>query len=77
LSGDEINLEEAWMKQEVTESDVVDLYEQMLYERATKGIRPALYVSSSIDLECSALLLLNRPAEVLLAGRAARNKNPL
>ena len=39
-------------------SDMVDLYEQMLSERAEKGIRPVLYISSGTDLECSMLILL-------------------
>jgi len=57
------------MDQEMTDLDVVDLYEEMLCERAAKGIRPVLYVSSSTDFECSALMLLDKPAEVQLAGR--------
>ena len=57
------------MEQEITDSGVVDLYEEMLYERAAKGIRPVLYVSSSTDFECSALMLLDKRAEALFAGR--------
>jgi hypothetical protein len=57
------------MEQEMTDSDVVDLYEEMLYERAAKGIRPVLYVSSHKDLECSVLMLLDEALEVQLAGR--------
>lgn len=57
------------MEQEMTDSDVVDLYEEMLYERAAKGIRPVLYVSSHKDLECSVLMLLNEALEVQLSGR--------
>jgi hypothetical protein len=41
------------------DSDMVDLYEQMLSERAAKGVRPVLYISSCTDLECSILVLLN------------------
>ena len=44
------------------EADVVDLYEEMLYARAAKGIRPVLYVSSRKDLEFSVTLLLCQPA---------------
>ena len=40
------------------DSDMVDLYEQMLSERAEKGIRPVLYISSYTDLECCKLSLL-------------------
>jgi len=54
---------------EMTDSDVVELYEELLYERAAKGIRPVLYVSSPTDLECSVLMLLNKPPEVQLTGR--------
>ena len=50
----------------MTASDRVDLYEEMLYTRAAKGIRPVLYVSSQKDLECSVLILL---PERKLAGR--------
>lgn len=57
------------MQQEMTDSNAVDLYEQLLFERATKGIRPVLYVSSRKDLECSVLMLLDEPPEITLAGR--------
>ena len=40
------------------DSDMIDLYEDMLSERAAKGIRPVLYISSCTDLECSMLVLL-------------------
>ena len=57
------------MDERMTDSGMVDLYEEMLYERAAKGIRPVLYVSSTKDLECSVLMLLNEAPEVKLAGR--------
>ncbi len=57
------------MEREMPDSDVVDLYEELLYERAAKGIRPVLYVSSHKDLECSVLMLLDEAPEVQLAGR--------
>ena len=53
----------------MTDSDVVDLYEDMLYTRAAKGIRPVLFVSSHKDLECSVLMLLDEAPETKLAGR--------
>ena len=56
------------MKHEITDSELVDLYEEMLYERASKGIRPVLYVSSPTDFECSAIMLLDKRAGALLAG---------
>jgi hypothetical protein len=53
----------------MTASDRVDLYEEMLYARAAKGIRPVIYVSSQKDLECSVLMLLDQALETKLAGR--------
>ena len=44
--------------------DMVDLFEEMLYQRATVGIRPMLYVSSNTDLECSMLMLLDDAGEI-------------
>ena len=55
------------MDEKMTESGMVDLYEEMLYERAAIGIRPVLYVSSQTDLECSVLMLLDEPPEAKLA----------
>jgi len=49
--------------QEMTDSNMVDLYEEMLYARAAKGIRPVLYVSSDKDFEHSVLKLLDEPRE--------------
>ena len=48
--------------------DIVDLFEQMLFQRAAKGIRPVLYVSSYTDLECSMLMLLDEEDEGRLQG---------
>gem|GEM_PF-1259627 len=44
--------------------DMVDLMEEMLFQRAASGIRPVLYVSSDTDLECSMLMLLDDMDEV-------------
>ena len=55
------------MDEKMTESGMVDLYEEMLYERAAIGIRPVLYVSSRTDLECCVLMLLDEPLEAKLA----------
>ena len=44
--------------------DMVDLFEEMLYQRATSGIRPMLYMSSNTDLECSMLMLLDDSGEI-------------
>jgi hypothetical protein len=43
--------------------DIVELFEQMLFQRASKGIRPVLYISSYTDLECSMLMLLDETSE--------------
>lgn len=51
------------MKHKGADSDIVDLYEEMLYARAAKGIRPVLYVASPEDLKCSILKLLEEPRE--------------
>jgi hypothetical protein len=53
----------------MTDSDMVDLYEEMLWVKAASRIRPLLYVSSSRDLECNVLMLLNAAPELRLAGR--------
>ena len=57
------------MEHEMTASDIADLYEEMLYTRSARGIRPMLYVSSQKDLECSVLMLLDVAPETKLAGR--------
>ena len=44
--------------------DLVDLVEEMLFHRASCGIRPVLYISSYTDLECSMLSLLEDSDEV-------------
>jgi len=43
--------------------DTVDLLEEMLFQRAASGIRPVLYLSSYVDLECSMLMLLDDTGE--------------
>ena len=57
------------MRLEGSEVDIVDVYEQMLYQRAAKGIRPTLYVSSFMDLECSMLMLLDEEDQQCASGR--------
>lgn len=47
---------------------MVDLMEEMLFQRAASGIRPMLYVSSYTDLECSMLMLLDDTGEVQWSG---------
>ena len=53
----------------MTDSNILDLYEEMLQARAEKGLRPVLYVSSHIDLKCSVRMLLNESPELAIAGR--------
>jgi hypothetical protein len=45
------------------EVDIIDVFEEMLFQRAAKGIRPVLYVSSLTDLECNMVMLLDENAE--------------
>ena len=52
-----------------SEIDIVDVYEQMLFQRAAKGIRPTLYVSSFTDLECSMLMLLDEENQQRASGQ--------
>lgn len=47
------------MGQEKSDIDMIEVFEQMLFQRASKGIRPVLYVSSYTDLECNMLMLLD------------------
>ena len=56
------------------EVDYVDLYEQLLYERASQGIRPVLYVSTSTDLECAMLMLLDDGADARYIGSPQHTK---
>jgi hypothetical protein len=61
-------VEDILAKMTATESpmsaDTVDLLEEMLFHRASSGIRPMLYISSLTDLECSMLTLLEESDEV-------------
>lgn len=63
-----LNVKETTLTMTATEPqmgvDMVDLVEEMLYQRASSGIRPALYLSSYTDLECSMLMLLDDAGEV-------------
>lgn len=59
-------MEKIWEGMDV---DVIDTYEQMLYQRAINGIRPMLYVSSNTDFECSRMMLLDEFSEDILSGR--------
>jgi len=45
------------------EVDILDVFEEMLFQRAAKGIRPVLYISSLMDLECNMVMLLDENAE--------------
>ena len=57
------------MRLDGSEVDIVDVYEQMLFQRAAKGIRPTLYVSSFTDLECSMLMLLDEENQQRASGQ--------
>jgi hypothetical protein len=43
--------------------DMLDLVEEMLFQRASSGIRPMLYLSSHTDFECSMIMLLDETGE--------------
>jgi hypothetical protein len=49
--------------------DLVDVFEEMLCQRAMKGLRPVLYVSSMTDLECNMLMLLDESSDELNFGQ--------
>lgn len=57
--------------------DMVDLVEEMLFQRAATGIRPVLYVSSYTDLECSMLMLLDDMGEVLWSGTKQQGRKQI
>ncbi|HVG20156.1 MAG TPA: hypothetical protein VNI02_13985 [Blastocatellia bacterium] len=61
------------LRQNRSDVDMVELFEQMLYQRAAKGIRPVLYVSSYTDLECSMLMLLDEESQ----GRSSGQQQPV
>lgn len=61
------------MGQRKSDVDLLDLYEQMLFQRAVKGIRPVLYVSSYTDLECSMLMLLDEAGQSEIQGQQQSN----
>jgi len=55
------------------EIDIIDVFEEMLCQRAMKGIRPVLYVSSLVDLECNMVMLLDEGAEEFYVEQAKPN----
>lgn len=57
------------VRQKHTDVDMVEVYEQMLFQRAIKGIRPVLYVSSHTDLECCMMMLLDEENQNCASGR--------
>ena len=57
--------------------DMVDLVEEMLFQRAATGIRPVLYVSSYTDLECSMLMLLDDMGEVQWSGTKQKGREQI
>jgi hypothetical protein len=61
------------MGQRNSDVDLLDVYEQMLFQRAVKGIRPVLYVSSYTDLECSMLMLLDEAGQSEVQGQQQNN----
>lgn len=64
-------------QQPQTGVDMVDLVEEMLFRRASAGIRPALYISSHTDLECSMLMLLEDSDEIHWSGQPGNSNRQL
>jgi hypothetical protein len=52
------------VKETNPEVDIIDIFEEMLSQRAMKGHRPFLFVSSFIDLECNLVMLLDESADL-------------
>lgn len=46
------------------EVDIIEIFEEMLSQRARKGHRPFLFVSSFMDLECNLVMLLDDSADL-------------
>jgi len=57
------------MRQKHSDVDMIEVYEQMLYQRAIKGIRPVLFVSSYTDLECCMMMLLDEEGQQHASGQ--------
>jgi hypothetical protein len=62
-------MEAMMIRQKYSDVDMVEVYEQMLFQRAIKGIRPTLYVSSYTDLECCMLMLLDEESQNQASGQ--------
>jgi len=46
------------------EIDIIEIFEEMLSQRAMKGHRPFLFVSSFTDLECNLIMLLGDSSDL-------------
>lgn len=53
------------VKETNTEVDIIDIFEEMLSQRAMKGHRPFLFVSSFKDLECNLVMLLDESSDLV------------
>ena len=51
-------------KEKNPDVDIIDIFEEMLSQRAMKGHRPFLFVSSFIDLECNLVMLLDESSDI-------------
>jgi hypothetical protein len=51
-------------KEKNPDVDIIDIFEEMLSQRAMKGHRPFLFVSSFIDLECNLVMLLDESSDL-------------
>ncbi len=52
------------VKEKDPDVDIIDIFEEMLSQRAMKGHRPFLFVSSFIDLECNLVMLLDGSSDL-------------
>jgi hypothetical protein len=52
------------VKETNPEVDIIDIFEEMLSQRAMKGHRPFLFVSSFKDLECNLVMLLDAGSDL-------------
>jgi len=52
------------VKETKPEVDIIDIFEEMLSQRAMKGHRPFLFVSSFKDLECNLVMLLDEASDL-------------
>lgn len=53
------------VKETKPDVDIIEVFEEMLSQRAMKGHRPFLFVSSFTDLECNLVMLLDESSDLV------------